>query len=647
MAAYALEGPRWGSGPAGTGAVVSWAVDGSVPASFVAEIKAAFADWASRANLTFQQVASTATANIDFSNAYIDGLNNILGQTNYTYSGQSFVSATVTFDSGENWRAVGSDVFSGSGLNLFVVALHEIGHALGLDHYNAAPAVMNAYLNTSVTDLVASDISGIQALYGPPVATATAPTARADGYAAVAGRTLSQAGAGVLANDTASSGAALSVTAVNGAAAKVGQPVAGSYGALTLRSDGSFTYTPGNLAAAPVGSHPVDHFTYAATANGFTATTSLDITLDRLPVAGAVSASAAAGAGLAVGAAQGVLAGASDPDGDALVVSAVGAGSAPGQGVAGQYGTLTLNADGNYGYALTGSAPATGTVVHDVFAFQVSDGRGGTVSSSLDIAVGGPVGTASNSFGTVTHAAASAGGQVYALYDALLGRAPDPLGLEYWASVLGAGTSVKAVAQGFLASPEGQARAGALDNATFVEQLYGTTLHRHSDAAGLSYWTGQLGAGAARADVALGFTFSPEHLSSLQGVLDAGLFVPDANAANVARLYYGILGRAPDAAGLAANTSAVLHGTSLANLAGQFFASSEAQAKFAGVGDAAFVAGLYANALGRTVDAGGLQHWLDALQHGTARADVALAVAESPEAQVHLVGVIESGWHLA
>jgi matrixin/uncharacterized protein DUF4214 len=179
MAAYVLEGPRWGTGAAGTGGgTVTWAMDSSVPAAFVSEIQAAFADWSAHANISFQQVASTAGAEIRFSDSYIDGLDKTLGETTYTYSGQTLTWASVTFDSGEGWHTSGSQVVSADGVNLYPVALHEIGHSLGLDHYNAVPAVMNAVLNPSVTDLTASDISGIQALYGGAVDSTTSDVAQ-------------------------------------------------------------------------------------------------------------------------------------------------------------------------------------------------------------------------------------------------------------------------------------------------------------------------------------------------------------------------------------------------------------------------------------------------------------------------------------
>lgn len=58
---------------------------------------------------------------------------------------------------------------------------------------------------------------------------------------------------------------------------------------------------------------------------------------------------------------------------------------------------------------------------------------------------------------------------------------------------------------------------------------------------------------------------------------------------------------------------------------------------------------VYDGALGRSTagDPKGGQFWLDALSHGVSRAEVAVGIAESPEAQAHLLASIEAGYHLA
>ena len=56
--------------------------------------------------------------------------------------------------------------YQGSWTTLYQVALHEIGHALGLDHSKDPNAIMFPTLGNKNVDLDATDIAGIQALYG-------------------------------------------------------------------------------------------------------------------------------------------------------------------------------------------------------------------------------------------------------------------------------------------------------------------------------------------------------------------------------------------------------------------------------------------------------------------------------------------------
>lgn len=154
---YSLVGAKWGSPELGTaGGTVTWAVDDSISQADLQSINAAFAEWSEVANIQFQQVSSTAVSDIDFSEGAIDGASNVLGVASYSFSGGQLQNADIEFDSADNL----------SGSELTLVATHEIGHAIGLDHYNGAPAVMNSTANFSLDSLTQSDIDGVLALYG-------------------------------------------------------------------------------------------------------------------------------------------------------------------------------------------------------------------------------------------------------------------------------------------------------------------------------------------------------------------------------------------------------------------------------------------------------------------------------------------------
>jgi hypothetical protein len=154
---FSLEGAKWGSPELGAaGGTVTWAVDDSISQAELQSINAAFAEWSEVANIQFQQVTSTAESDIDFANSALDGAGNVLGVTGFSYTGGQLQSADIKFDSGDN--------LSGSDFSL--VAIHEIGHAIGLGHYNDDDAVMNSFANFDLTGLEQSDIDGIVALYG-------------------------------------------------------------------------------------------------------------------------------------------------------------------------------------------------------------------------------------------------------------------------------------------------------------------------------------------------------------------------------------------------------------------------------------------------------------------------------------------------
>jgi serine/threonine protein phosphatase PrpC len=158
----------------------------------------------------------------------------------------------------------------------------------------------------------------------------------------------------VLANDSDPDGDPLTVTAVGLA----------SHGTAVINADNTITYTPTSGATAAT-----DSFTYTiADGQGGTASSTVYVYLaDRAPVATSVSASPHSAA-----VTINVLAGDSDPDGDALTVTAVGTPA---------HGTAIVNADNTVTYTPTSGT----TAATDSFTFTIADGFGGTSSATVSI----------------------------------------------------------------------------------------------------------------------------------------------------------------------------------------------------------------------------------------------------------------------
>jgi hypothetical protein len=67
----------------------------------------------------------------------------------------------IVFNSTVAWQI-------GTGYDLETVAIHEIGHALGMDHSQIQQAVMYACYNGVKQSLNSDDVAGIQSIYGAP-----------------------------------------------------------------------------------------------------------------------------------------------------------------------------------------------------------------------------------------------------------------------------------------------------------------------------------------------------------------------------------------------------------------------------------------------------------------------------------------------
>jgi VCBS repeat-containing protein len=230
-----------------------------------------------------------------------------------------------------------------------------------------------------------------------------APTVNTDNYAVLEGGGTSgtggTGGTGFLGNDSDLDGDSFSITQINGAAVAPNVALAGTYGHLTpLNGAGSFNYVAdqtSNIDNAPIGSHPVDTFTYTVSDGlGGVTTGTVHFTIDRAPT---VVVDNPSGEALESGSAitGNMLTNDSDKDGDTLTVSAFknssNASGTLGSPLAGTYGHLTVNANGTYSYSADNTsaidAAATGSHLTDTFTYTADDGHGGTTSTTITLTI--------------------------------------------------------------------------------------------------------------------------------------------------------------------------------------------------------------------------------------------------------------------
>ena len=165
---YVAQGNKWNSNALRYG-FVEFSPDLS-QAQIRAAIHTALGYWAAVTPLSFSEVANAANPEIRIrfvsgdhgDGSPFDGQSGVLAHAYYPPPNGGDIAGDTHFDEAENW----SVNLPPAGIDLYTVAAHEFGHALGLAHSTVNQALMYPYYGGPHRYLHQDDIDGIQAIYG-------------------------------------------------------------------------------------------------------------------------------------------------------------------------------------------------------------------------------------------------------------------------------------------------------------------------------------------------------------------------------------------------------------------------------------------------------------------------------------------------
>ncbi len=246
--------------------------------------------------------------------------------------------------------------------------------------------------NTDTFSYIATDANGNTAQNTITISIVDdIPTAHVDTAIVSEGGTVTAVANGVLGNDVFGADGATLVgvahssdtsTPVSG---NLDAAVNGAHGTLTLHADGSYSY---HSTANDITADTTDTFVYTIQdGDGDVSTTTLTINLADSGVKTWVDATSDTSAD------EGALPGIGNHPGPGYVAEGH-LDASGGTGIYlyalvgdtnGQYGTLVVNADGNYKYTMT--HPTTTDSVSDTFTFQVTDSNGNVATNTVAISI--------------------------------------------------------------------------------------------------------------------------------------------------------------------------------------------------------------------------------------------------------------------
>ncbi|MDI6654096.1 matrixin family metalloprotease [Gluconobacter japonicus] len=145
---------------------------GSIQSEYQGAIEDAIKEWSQATGITFDEVSSSSKSDLEIAWGNLDTASSgVAGATFYEMpngneSGKNLIELENPLQDSLGVDSNGNYSYTGSGLSLTQLALHEVGHALGLSESSNQNSIMFPELSAKNESLDKTDVEEVKALYG-------------------------------------------------------------------------------------------------------------------------------------------------------------------------------------------------------------------------------------------------------------------------------------------------------------------------------------------------------------------------------------------------------------------------------------------------------------------------------------------------